>query len=299
MKHSLKMWVTAARPWSFPASAVPVAATVAFLFWLGAEINWLHAVWALANIVVFHAAGNTWSDYWDFKCGVDAEDTFGCKNITGGLFAAGGILRMSLVLAAIASAAGLGLMARTGLPLLWIGLGGLCCTLFYPMLKYRALGDVAVLLAYAVLPAAGTAYAVTGSIDPRVLTVALPVGLVTVAILHTNNVRDMRTDARAGILTLPMLLGGRASVGLYLFEILFPFVWIAGMCLTGRFPYVTGIVLCALVPAAAAVRTMCRFLPEGEEAIASLDEMTARLQLLFGGGLALLFFTAGWMGSNA
>ena len=59
MKHSMKEWLIAVRPWSFPASAMPVLVTLMYLYWAGYEsLNWLAGVWALVNIVIFHAAGN-------------------------------------------------------------------------------------------------------------------------------------------------------------------------------------------------------------------------------------------------
>lgn len=58
-KHSFKDWMIAVRPWSFPASAMPVAVTLVYLYWMQHDVNWVNGVWALLNIVVFHAAGNT------------------------------------------------------------------------------------------------------------------------------------------------------------------------------------------------------------------------------------------------
>lgn len=68
-KHTFKEWMIAVRPWSFPASTMPVIVTMSYLFWKdGANgINWLFGLWALVNIVVFHAAGNTWSDWSDYR----------------------------------------------------------------------------------------------------------------------------------------------------------------------------------------------------------------------------------------
>ena len=74
-KHSLKEWIIAVRPWSFPASVMPVAVTLAYLAWREVEIDWLCGVLAVLNIVLFHAAGNTWSDYFDYKKGVDDSRT--------------------------------------------------------------------------------------------------------------------------------------------------------------------------------------------------------------------------------
>lgn len=292
-KHSFKDWMIAVRPWSFPASAMPVLVTLAYLFWMQEDISWANGVWALLNIVVFHAAGNTWSDYFDYKRGVDMQDTFGVKTLTDGMFTPKEIYRLSLGLLAVALIAGVGLMLRTGLPLLYIGISGAACALLYPPLKYHALGDVVIFLAYAFLPTLGTVYVATGFIDWDVLWVAVPVGLITVAILHANNTRDIRTDGRASIKTLAMELGGKTSMYLYCAEILFPFGWIVGCVVTGTFPWWTLLVWLALIPAVGNVRTMSQLPRKGVSAIANLDEMTAKLQLLFSLLFALSFVIAG------
>ena len=291
--HSFKDWMIAVRPWSFPASAMPVVVTLAYLFWMKEDINWANGIWALLNIVVFHAAGNTWSDYFDYKQGVDMKDTFGAKTLTDKMFTPKEIYCLSLVLLLAALAGGLGLLWRTGFPLLYIGLGGAACALLYPPLKYNALGDVVIFMAYAFLPTLGTAYVSTGAFLWDVRWIAIPVGLITVAILHANNTRDMQTDARASIKTLAMELGGRTSVILYCAEILFPFGWIAGCVAAGTFPLWTLLVLLVLVPAVGNVRVMSRFSGKGVAAIANLDEMTAKLQLLFSLVFALSFVIAG------
>ncbi len=291
-KHSFKDWMIAVRPWSFPASAMPVFVTLAYLFWMPEDINWINGVWALLNIVIFHAAGNTWSDYFDYKKGVDMQDTFGVKTLTGGMFAPKEIYCLSLGLLLLALIAGLGLMLRTGLPLLYIGIGGAACALLYPPLKYHALGDVVIFLAYAFLPTLGTVYVVTGFIIWDVLWVAVPVGLITVAILHANNTRDIKTDGRASIKTLAMELGGKTSIYLYCAEVLFPFGWIIGCAVTGTFPWWTLLVWLALIPAVGNVRIMSQFSRKGVAAIANLDEMTAKLQLLFSLLFALSFVIA-------
>ena len=292
-KHSLKDWMIAVRPWSFPASSMPVVVTLAYLYWMRQDINWVNGIWALLNIVVFHAAGNTWSDYFDYKHKVDAKDTFGAKTLTDGMFAPREIYSLSMALLAVALVAGIGLLWRTGLPLLYIGIGGAACSLLYPPLKYRALGDVVIFLAYALLPTLGTCYVATGVVDWNVLWIALPVGLITVAILHANNTRDMRTDARAEIQTLAMTLGGKASMYVYCAEVLFPFGWIAGLIAAGTLPLWTLLVMPALVPAIGNVRVVSRFPGKGESAIAGLDEMTAKLQLLFSLLFTLSFVVAG------
>ena len=291
-KHSFGEWMIAVRPWSFPASAMPVIVTTAFLFWRGYEISWGFAVWALLNIIVFHAAGNTWSDYFDYKKKVDADDTFGAKTLTTGMFQPKEIYRLSVALTVVAVVGGIALMTLTGLPLLWIGLGGVLCTLLYPYLKFNALGDLVILLAYAFLPTLGTSFVVAGGIVPSVLIVALPLGLITDGILHSNNTRDMATDSRAGIKTMAMSLGVKSSAVLYSFEMLFPFVWMAVCSIFGFMPIATVAVFMTLPVAIACAQTMRNSVEGGMKMIADLDVRTANLQLMFSLLLTAAFVVA-------
>lgn len=301
MKHKKKKstrgrnfshWIIAVRPWSFPASVMPIVVTLAYLFWKGADINWIHGAWALIGMVLFHMTGNTWSDYFDYKKKVDADDTYGAKTITTGMFQANEIRNLAIGLLIASIACGLGLFAVTGLPLLWIGLAGAACTLLYPMMKFNALGDLDILLTFAFLPTLGTSYAATGAIDWNVLWVALPVGLITDGILHSNNTRDMLTDKRAGIKTMAMALGSKFSSWVYAFEMIFPYVWVGVLSIIGIMPMHTIIVFMTIPVAVACHRTMKRSLKEGVRPIVDLDVRTANLQLVFSALLTVAFVSA-------
>ena len=289
----MRDWITAVRPWSFPASAMPVVATLGYLFATHDNVNWVNGVWALVNIIVFHAAGNTWSDYFDYKREVDAGDTFGVRTMTTGQFTPEEIYRLSVVLLTVALLGGVGLLLRTGLPLLYVGVGGLLCSVLYPPLKYKACGDYVIFMAYALLPTIGTVYATTLHFDWRVLYIAVPIGLITVAILHCNNLRDIETDRRAHISTPAMQMGGRASVWVYCFEVLFPFVWLSGCVVGGVLPAWCLLAWVAALPALRNARVAVGYFKQGAAAIATLDEGTAKLQLAFSLMLVVSFTIAG------
>ena len=280
-KHSFGEWVIAVRPWSFPASAMPILTTLAFLFWKGVEINWLYGALALVGILLFHMTGNTWSDYFDYRKKVDADDTYGAKTLTTGMFKPEEIRNLATGLLAASVICGTILLILTGLPLLWIGLAGIACTLLYPYLKFNALGDLDILLAFAFFPTIGTSYVATGAIDWSVLLIALPVGLITDGILHSNNTRDMITDRRANIKTMAMSLGTKASARLYAFEVLFPLVWVGVCSIIGYLPLHTIIVFMTLPVALACAKTMITTIDGGPELISDLDARTANLQLMF------------------
>lgn len=280
-KHSFKSWLLATRPWSFPASAMPVLVTIAYLNWAGYGVSWAIGLWTIVNIVLFHAAANTWSDYRDYKRGVDREDAIGGTSIVSGEFRASEIKHLSLWLLAAAVASGIALLLCTGLPVLYFGLAGCVLILLYPWLKYHALGDVDIFLTYSVLPILGTSYVVSGYIHQEVMWLMLPIGLITVGILHINNSRDIEQDARAGIKTFAMLIGKRVSAYVYVAEMLLPFVCILVAAICGAMPWWALVVLVALKPAVDNCRAAMRLPAEGMEAVAGIDEKTAQLQLMF------------------
>lgn len=279
--HTLKDWLIAVRPWSFPASAMPVVVGSCYTLWSGWDFSILHAFWALAAIILFQAAGNTWSDYFDYRSGVDTAQTHGSVSIVRGMFRPGEILRLSIVLLSIAVLLGVGLLWRVGLPLLWIGLGGLICTLAYPVMKAKALGDLTIFVSYALLPLLGTVYVTSGRWEPSVLWLSIPIGLLTVAILHVNNIRDSKTDKEAGIHTLAMLAGERVSVLIYRIEILVPFVATLLLIAFGILPPWSLLCLLALPPALANLRSIRRYACGEDTRIQTLDEQTAKLQLAY------------------
>lgn len=113
------------------------------------------------------------------------------------------------------------------------------------------------------------------------LYLAVPVGLITVAILHCNNLRDVATDDRANIRTFAMNIGRKASVWVYCFEVLFPFLWITGCVIAGVLPYMCILVWAAILSALKNSKMVVGVLKNGPESIARLDEYTSRFQLQF------------------
>lgn len=279
-KRTIKDWFIATRPWSFPASAMPIIVSIAYLFSKNADINWYLAVWTLIGMVLFHITGNLWSDYFDFKKKVDDTDTFGATSITSGLFQANEIRNFAIGMLVVSVLSGLGILYCTGLPILWIGMAGAVCMLLYPFLKYNALGDLDILITFAFLPTIGTSYAITGAIDWSVLYIALPVGLITDGILHANNTRDIATDKRAGILTMAMSMGKKSAAWLYAFEVTFPYLWIVVCAVMGIFKLHTILVLISLPMAIKCAKTMLNGYND-TNAIAMLDMQAAQLQMVF------------------
>lgn len=294
-KRTLTDWIVATRPWSYPASTMPVALVLAYYFANGVAIDPVNAVWALLNIIIFHAAGNVWSDYFDFRYGVDNQNTLGVRQLVDGKFTGREFIWFAIFLFVVGTLCALFLVWRTGLPFLAVTFAGIVAALVYPPLKYRVGGDVVIFIAYTLTPLFATAWIVTGTWSLDAIWAVLPTGILTVGILHANNLRDAQTDTQAGIRTLASVLGKKWSVWLYHFEMLAPFAILLATVWLGILPMTVLLTL----PIAVAVMTLCkqalRFDGVNTASIATLDASTAKTQLMFSLLMVLGLVAGHWL----
>lgn len=281
MKHTFKEWFTITRYWSFPVSAMPVAVATAFLAWKGYHINWLYAVLALLGNVIFHAAGNLLSDWWDYRKGVDNEKAHAVPFLVFKMFNPSDYTKLSTVLFAAGLAIGLILTWFTGWQLLIIGGIGFLLALTYSFFKFRALGDIFVFFTFGVLPVIGTSFVAAGTIDWSALVISLPLGLFTVAVLHDNNTVDIATDSESGIKTVPMFLGEKASALLYIAYMVIPYICVTVYCVLGALPWFALLCLISGVLAFKNAITAAGYFSKGREALIGLDQKTAQLHMVF------------------
>lgn len=294
-KRTLTDWIVATRPWSYPASTMPVALVLAYYFANGVAIDPVNAVWALLNIIIFHAAGNVWSDYFDFRYGVDNQNTLGVRQLVDGKFTGREFIWFAIFLFVVGTLCALFLVWRTGMPFLAVTFAGIVAALVYPPLKYRVGGDVVIFIAYTLTPLFATAWIVTGTWSLDAIWAVLPTGILTVGILHANNLRDAQTDTQAGIRTLASVLGKKWSVWLYHFEMLAPFAILLATAWLGILPMTVLLTL----PIAVAVMTLCkqalRFDGVNTASIATLDASTAKTQLMFSLLMVLGLVAGHWL----
>jgi 1,4-dihydroxy-2-naphthoate octaprenyltransferase len=142
----------------------------------------------------------------------------------------------------------------------------------------------------------GTTYATISEYYTPALVLALPIGLITVGILHVNNTRDIESDREAGIRTFAMLIGRNASLKLYAFEVLFPFLLVIATIFCGWLPWYSLIVLLAVPKAWQNARTVLSAKKKGAQVLAPVDAATAQLQLIFSLLLTISLFVAAFVG---
>lgn len=296
MKQPIKNWVIAARPWSFPASTMPVLLTVSFLFYsrerMHTDINWWYAVIIVLGVIAVHAAGNLISDYYDYINKVDRKESYGSSRmLVEGVFEPKTILHYGQILLLIGAIIGIVLTVLTGLELLWILLLGGLGTYFYYKLKAIALGDFLIFIIYGPLIGLGTAFVLTSTLMWEILLLNIPVAMLVVNILHANNTRDIKHDAMANIRTQAMVLGIKGSkiqyvvlgLGAYLVLILF-----------NAFGFVSALTLITLFTAPMVlknIRLMMKVDGTNPEVIKDLDGMSAQVVLAF----TVLFLVANFI----
>ena len=290
-KRTLKDWIFATRPWSFVVSATPVIATVSYLLWkgYGEQIDWTNAVLALVGIIFFHAAGNVFSDYYDYRNGIDSKEAFCVPTLVTGDFKPSEFKSLAYGLFFVACVIGIIIMIRCGFPLLYIGIPGLILTLLYPKLKFIALGDLNIFVVYGILPMLGTSFCTLGAFIWDTLLLSIPIGLITVAVLHANNTRDIITDKKVGATSFAAVIGEKASMWTYIFYQWTPIVYTIVLSLSGLFPLISAIVILGSVVALGNTKQALKYKTEGISAFNLLDMMAAKLQLVFGILLILSF----------
>ncbi|MHA2610363.1 MAG: 1,4-dihydroxy-2-naphthoate octaprenyltransferase [bacterium JZ-2024 1] len=275
-----KIYFKATRPFAFTATVI--SALLGTL--LAPVINWGYALLTLFTAIIVHAGVNVLSDYVDFKKGVDDYLTLGSSRVlVDGEMEEREHLRFGILLLALGAILGVVICALRGWELLWIGLAGYILGVFYTVSpfgwKYRALGDPAVFLAFGPLMALGAFFVQTSHFALQPALVSIPAGLLVIAILLGNNMRDIPVDRKVGYHTLASLLGPRLA-GWYYNTLLFLAYFL--VVLFVFFGWAPAWTLLALLTFPSAVKNMHIALNPIKVGYGFLDLLSAQLHFKFG-----------------
>ena len=150
-----------------------------------------------------------------------------------------------------------------------------------------------IFIIFGILTVLGSTAAATGAIVWDALVLSVPLGIITVSVLHANNTVDIETDGAAGIKTFAMLLGARVSSILYRVYMVLPFLCIVVSVCVGWLHPLALICLIAAVPAWKNFAQAGQFAQKGLDAMKGLDQGSAQMQLVFSGLLSLGLLVAG------
>jgi len=211
-------WVAGARPRTLPASVVPVLVGTGAAAAGGDPVLW-RALLAGVVALSLQVGVNYANDYSDGVRGADAGRVGPARLVASGLARPGAVKRAALGAFGVAGASGVALAAVAGWWLVAVGLVCVAAAWSYTggpkPYGYVGLGEVAVFVFFGLVATVGTAYVQSEKFTALEVLAALPVGLMAVALLVVNNLRDIPGDAQAGKRTLAVRLGPSGTRWLY------------------------------------------------------------------------------------
>lgn len=207
----VEVWLLAIRPRTLWAAFVPVAIGTAIAV-DDEAVHWISAILALFGAAAIQIGTNLVNDYSDFRKGADTDQRKGPIRVTqSGLLRPRAVLGGAVVAFAFALAVGGYLIYRGGLPILTIGLVSIAAGILYTAgpkpLAYMGLGDIFVLVFFGPIAVAGAHYVQSLSWSWTAAAAGLGPGLLSVAMLSVNNLRDIEEDRQAGKRTLAVRFG--------------------------------------------------------------------------------------------
>lgn len=245
----LSIWWDGIRPAYLPLSLMPVLVGTT-LAWtptitpqhpLG-HLHFTHLLATLVAVALLHIGANLVNDYYDYLRGIDTSNAFGPGGlIQQGLIRPANVLTIGLGALCIGAIIGLVLVLSSSPLLLLLGLVGLLCAYFYSAtthsLSSMLLGELAAFLVFGPLITLGAYVVQTRVSSSVVLPYGIALGLLAVATIHANNMRDSEGDRHARKLTFAALLGLSLSRVLFLAFVLVAYGLIVALALPRSAPH--------------------------------------------------------------
>ncbi len=234
---TLTTYIQAARLRTLPlsVSGIIIGSSLAYNY---GKFDWGIFVLAILTTIGFQVLSNFANDYGDGVKGTDNEDRIGPKRA----LQSGAINKLQLkktiymttlitlivALALIFVSFGRNHLIYT-LLFFFLGLASITAAIKYTIGKkaygYSGFGDIFVLLFFGFLSVLGSYFLYVKEIDWTIIAPALSVGLLSVGVLHLNNMRDRESDIKAGKRTMAVKLGVENSKKYFYYLIGFSFIF--------------------------------------------------------------------------
>lgn len=216
---NIKAWLEAARLRTLPLSVSGILVGSFYAFSQG-FVNWWILSFALITTLGLQVLSNFANDYGDGIKGTDNEHRIGPQRAiqSGTITVAAmkkGIIITSLL--TLASAITLIYLAfgkddfASSLFFFFLGLAAIASAIKYTVgssaYGYRGLGDIFVFIFFGLVSVLGCYFLFAKQIDTLIVLPAIAIGLLSVAVLNLNNMRDQVSDAMSGKNTLAVKMG--------------------------------------------------------------------------------------------
>ncbi|MCG3729605.1 1,4-dihydroxy-2-naphthoate polyprenyltransferase [Vibrio cincinnatiensis] len=217
MNNSLRIWVDAARPKTLPLALVSIFTGTALAFSSG-HFSVPVTLLALLTATLLQILSNLANDYGDAVKGTDNEKRLGpIRAIQSGAVSLSDMKQAMVINIVLTILAGLALVfysldsLHSILAFIGLGILAMLAAVAYTVgnkpYGYVGLGDLSVFLFFGLLGVSGSYFLHTGHIEWSLFLPSLGCGLLAVAVLNVNNMRDIENDAECGKRTIPVRLG--------------------------------------------------------------------------------------------
>ena len=227
-----KVWIRAARLRTLPLSISGILVGNALCV-QAAEFSWLLFTLMLFTAIAFQIVSNFANDYGDGVKGTDNKDRIGPERVLqSGLLSrqalkkgiiwcavAAMLLALVLIVTAFGSDSWIYFLIFLGLAILSVW-AAISYTVGERAYGYRGLGDLFVFVFFGLVSVQGAYFLQLKVISLTAAAMALVMGLLSVAVLNLNNMRDRESDATVGKRTLAVILGAMGAKYYHYFLIL-------------------------------------------------------------------------------
>jgi len=204
-------WILASRPKTLPAAASPVliASTVAFV---EHTFEPFAALTALLGALLLQIGANIANDVFDFQLGTDNQHRLGPLRMTQAGYLTPTEMKIGMVIVfMLAAMCGIYMALVSGWWIILIGALAILAAIAYTggpfPYGYKGMGELFVFIFFGFAAVCGTYYAQAGNVSLLAVLSSIPVGLLIVAILIVNNLRDIDGDKSSGKRTLAVRFG--------------------------------------------------------------------------------------------
>ncbi|HBO22676.1 MULTISPECIES: 1,4-dihydroxy-2-naphthoate polyprenyltransferase [unclassified Providencia] len=214
-------WLESLRPKTLPLGVIAII-TGSALTYLTGNFKWPVALLSIITAGLLQILSNLANDYGDAIKGSDTAERIGpLRGMQKGVITQADMkkaLKINIIAACIS---GLLLIfvacekPEDAIGFLTLGLIAILAAITYTVGKkpygYLGLGDISVLVFFGWLSVIGTFYLQANSFNVITILPATACGLLSVAVLNINNMRDIENDIKAGKNTLAVRLGPQGA----------------------------------------------------------------------------------------
>lgn len=231
----MKHWIQAARLRTLPLSVSGIIVGSAYAYYQGYS-DWSIVVLALLTTLGLQVLSNYANDYGDGVKGTDANRIGEKRLVAAGVITAEQMKKAVIITAVLTFIIALLLIyvafgkENFALSLIFIilGIGSIGAAIKYTVGKsaygYSGFGDVFVFIFFGLVSVIGSNFLFTHFIDWKLFLPATAIGLLSVAVLNLNNMRDIENDKIAGKNTLVVKMGLENAKKYHSFLVISPFI---------------------------------------------------------------------------